>query len=76
MQCPALVSATYIKIKTIEKYMAVCFSCSIFRNVPFNENDKPFVNNFQGSTDGGLFWQIPKVLNNRYRLRPPKLEAD
>jgi hypothetical protein len=30
----------------------------------------------QGSNDGGLFLPIPKVFNNRYRLRPPKLEAN
>ena len=28
----------------------------------------------QGSTDGGLFWPILKVFNNRLRL--PRLEAD
>ena len=30
----------------------------------------------QGSTDGGLFQQIPIFFNNRYRYRPPILEAE
>ena len=30
----------------------------------------------QGSTDGGLFKQIPIFLNNRYRYWPPILEVE
>ena len=54
MQCPALVSATYINIKTIENYMAVFFSCSILRNIPFNENNKPFVDDFESQNVKGV----------------------